>query len=94
MDFKATFYNDSGTTKSGRQTQNGVTIAVDPNVIPLGSWVEVKFPDGRIERRRADDTGRLIKQNKIDVYVARSTSEAMELGLQNVQIRVIKAQES
>lgn len=58
-----------GITASGRKVKNGVTVAVDPNVIPLGSWIEIKYPDGRVEKRRADDTGRLIKGHKLDIYV-------------------------
>lgn len=80
--FKATYYDAGfqstgkrpghpayGITKSGRKVKEGVTIAVDPNVIPLGTWIYVKYPDGRIEKRRADDTGGLVKGRHIDIYV-------------------------
>ena len=103
MDFTATFYNNGvastgkrpgdpgyGQTASGRFTEHGLTIAVDPSIIPLGSFVEVKFPDGRIETRRADDTGGAIKGNKIDIYYDAHDSRLRELGRQNVQVRRIK----
>lgn len=78
-----------GITYSGRKVQAGVTIAVDPNVIPLGSWVEVVFPDGRVEKRRADDTGSKIKGKKIDIYVP----DASEYGKHQVSVRVISTPE-
>jgi uncharacterized protein YabE (DUF348 family)/3D (Asp-Asp-Asp) domain-containing protein len=53
-----------GKTASGTTVQQGRTIAVDPDVIPLGWWVYI---DG-IGLRRAEDTGGAIKGNKIDVY--------------------------
>ncbi|TDF91606.1 3D domain-containing protein [Paenibacillus piri] len=53
-----------GLTSSGTKVMEGRTIAVDPNVIPLGWWVYI---DG-LGFRRAEDTGSAIKGNKIDVY--------------------------
>ncbi len=101
--FVATFYNegmestgkqsgdiDYGITASGRRVQSGVTIAVDPRIIALGSIVEVKYSDGRVERRRADDTGGMIKGNHIDVYKSVSEQELQELGRQKVFVRVIR----
>jgi uncharacterized protein YabE (DUF348 family)/3D (Asp-Asp-Asp) domain-containing protein len=55
---------NSGITYSGSTVQEGRTIAVDKNVIPIGWWVYI---DG-IGFRRAEDTGSAIKGNKIDVY--------------------------
>ncbi len=43
----------------------GKTIAVDPNIIPLGTWVWIDT----IGWRRAEDTGGLIKGNTIDVLM-------------------------
>lgn len=101
--FRASFYNLSerstgkrpghpayGITKSGRPAEDGVTIAVDPNIIPLGSWVEIKYPDGRIELRRADDTGSKIKGHKIDIFMDKPTEELLELGVMKVEVRVVR----
>lgn len=53
-----------GITASGTKVQEGRTIAVDKDVIPLGWWVYI---DG-IGFRRAEDTGSAIKGKKIDLY--------------------------
>ena len=50
-------------TKSGPIPQEGRTIAVDPDVIPLGTQVII---DGQIYT--AEDTGSAVKGNVIDIY--------------------------
>lgn len=74
-----------GTTASGTHVTEGRTIAVDPNVIPLGSKVE--FNNNVFV---AEDVGGAIKQNHIDVYIdghqrALSYSGA---GMRDVYIKV------
>jgi len=53
-----------GITASGTKVQEGRTIAVDPDVIPLGWWVYIEG----IGFRRAEDKGSAIKGKKIDIY--------------------------
>ena len=53
-----------GITATGTRVQEGRTIAVDPKVIPLGSWVYIEG----YGFRRAEDTGSAIKNNIIDIY--------------------------
>lgn len=53
-----------GNTASGTIPTAGRTIAVDPSVIPLGTRVII---NGQVYI--AEDTGGLIKGNKIDIYV-------------------------
>lgn len=50
-------------TKSGTIPQEGRTIAVDPDVIPLGTQVLI---DG--QTYTAEDTGSAVKGNVIDIY--------------------------
>ena len=70
---------DDGITASGVRSTPGVTVAVDPNVIPLGSDVLVDYGDGEIHYYRADDTGGSVKGNHIDLCVA-THEEALQLG--------------
>jgi len=59
-----------GITASGTKVTEGRTIAVDPNVIPMGWWVYIEG----IGFRRAEDKGGAIKGNKIDVFFESSKS--------------------
>jgi 3D (Asp-Asp-Asp) domain-containing protein len=58
-------------------------IAVDPNVIPLGSTVEVEGYGKAI----AVDIGGAINGNEIDVFIAGQDS-AMEWGRKSVKVKV------
>ncbi|GGO09136.1 ubiquitin-like domain-containing protein [Saccharibacillus kuerlensis] len=51
-------------TATGTTVTEGRTIAVDPNVIPLGWWVYIEG----YGYRKAEDTGGAIKGKKIDMY--------------------------
>lgn len=62
-------------TASGTRVQEGRTIAVDPDVIPLGWWIYIEG----VGFRRAEDTGGAIKGNKIDVYYD-SLEQAIHFG--------------
>lgn len=59
-----------GITASGVRATPGVTVAVDPAVIPLGADVLVDYGDGEICYYRADDTGSGVVGNHIDLCVA------------------------
>lgn len=54
-------------TSTGTKPKDG-TIAVDPSVIPYGSKIIILYPDGSIERGRAEDCGGAIKGNRLDVF--------------------------
>ena len=66
--------NDLGITASGRKCTDDATchtVAVDPAVIPLGTYLIIEGYDGIIFR--ADDTGSAINGYDIDIF---TTSEA------------------
>lgn len=67
-------------TKSGTIPQEGRTIAVDPNVIPLGTQVII---DGQIYT--AEDTGSAVKGNVIDIYF-NNHEEIEEYGRQDREV--------
>ncbi|AKG03767.1 peptidoglycan-binding protein [Salimicrobium jeotgali] len=77
----------SGTTATGqdlRANPNQKVIAVDPNVIPLGSKVWVEGYGTAI----AGDVGGAIKGNRIDVFMP-SNSDALDFGRRNVTVKVL-----
>ncbi|WP_059105742.1 peptidoglycan-binding protein [Shouchella shacheensis] len=77
----------SGTTATGidlRSNPNQKVVAVDPNVIPLGSRVYVEGYGEAI----AGDTGGAIKGQKIDLFVE-TKDEAFSFGRQQVNVTVI-----
>ena len=75
----------TGITASGVQATPYVTVAVDPDVIPLGSDVLVDYGDGEIHYYRADDTGGAVKGSHIDLCVS-SHQEALELGVRTATV--------
>ncbi|MBC8014278.1 MAG: hypothetical protein H7X79_00855 [Sporomusaceae bacterium] len=95
LNIKATAYapgpHDNGKwgnlTHIGTQVRPGI-IAVDPNVIPLGSRVYIEYPDGHGEYAIAEDTGGAIKGNRVDI-AKWSVNEAYDFGIQNVKVYVV-----
>ncbi|WP_136607551.1 3D domain-containing protein [Paenibacillus dokdonensis] len=76
-------------TATGTRVTEGRTIAVDPNVVPLGWWVYIEG----VGFRRAEDTGGAIKGNKIDIYydsVKRANSFGRKSGLKVYVIGPVK----
>lgn len=84
--------NGSGTglTASSTKVVEGRTIAVDPNVIPLGSVVAVYIPSANEYSGLylAEDTGGAIKNKKIDIAV--KASKAKAFGVKNVQVSILE----
>ena len=99
--FEATFYTAfcptgcTGVTATGVDVRNTIyhagkrIIAVDPNVIPLGSLVRVTLKDGTSFEATAQDTGGAIKGNRIDILVD-NRDEAYRLGRQSVKVEILK----
>ena len=73
------------TTKSGEPVTPGVTVAADPDVLPLGTRIYI---DG-IGERVVQDTGGAIKGHKIDLAVE-SHQEAVEFGCKTAKIYILE----
>jgi 3D (Asp-Asp-Asp) domain-containing protein len=81
-EFEVTYYcscekccgKTDGITYTGTQATEGRTIAVDPNIIPLGSKVII---DG--QTYIAEDIGGTIKNLRVDIYVS-DHQKALNLG--------------
>lgn len=72
------------TTYTGTEPTEGRTIAVDPDVIPLGSEVIING-----DTYVAEDIGGAIKGNHIDIYFD-SHEAALEWGKQDIEVTVIE----
>ncbi|MFG6148774.1 LysM peptidoglycan-binding domain-containing protein [Halobacillus sp. B23F22_1] len=77
----------SGVTSTGidlNANPDQKVVAVDPDVIPLGSKVHVEGYGVAI----AGDTGGAIQGNKVDLYM-QDRGEALDFGRQNVTVQVL-----
>lgn len=80
--FSLTFYVPD--KKWGYQTSTGVrsqhlkTCAVDPNVIPYGSVIQITGSNGQTLRLKAVDCGNGIKGSKIDIFYDGSVSDGYD----------------
>lgn len=70
-------------TYTGTKVLEGRTVAVDPEVIPLGS--EVRIPALSPYTYMAEDTGRLIRGNRIDIYME-NEQDCLNWGVRTVRI--------
>ena len=75
----------TGITSSGRMATPGVSVAVDPDVIPLGADVLVDYGDGEINYYRADDTGSGVGGNHIDLCME-SHEAALQAGVKTATV--------
>jgi 3D (Asp-Asp-Asp) domain-containing protein len=86
MDVQATGYTSTGNAKTATgTTPHHGTIAVDPDVIPLGTKMYIPGYGVGV----AEDTGGAIKGNIIDLYFD-SEQEAIQWGRRNVTIYILK----
>lgn len=92
--YVATCEGCSGITKTGVDVRSSIyyegkrIIAVDPNVIPLGSTVIVRTDSGESFEATAQDIGSAIQGNRIDILVE-SESEAYRLGRVSAEVEII-----
>ena len=88
----------SGVSLKGQTLESARAIAVDPNIIPLGSKVRLQFDDPKWQHLNgvytAVDTGGAIKGNHIDLFFgdfqsATPSREAMDFGRRTAKLAVI-----
>jgi 3D (Asp-Asp-Asp) domain-containing protein len=98
IDVEATAYTLGGNTAmgfdlTGLSREDAMVIAVDPDVIPLGSQVYITFDDAWSEYNgvyTASDTGGAINGNIVDVFVGHGNdSEAMSFGRRSATIEFL-----
>jgi len=88
----------TGFDLKGHTYKTARVIAVDPSVIPLGSKVYIQFTNEEYKNfsgiYHAEDTGRLIKGNKIDFFMEdtgeKVSQKAMDFGLTKANIIILK----
>lgn len=73
---------DATNTATGTTPTAGRTIAVDPDVIPLGSVVIINGHE-----YVAEDTGGIIDGNRVDIFF-NSHAEALEFGVQYADVSI------
>ncbi|HHZ03421.1 MAG TPA: hypothetical protein GX396_10910 [Tissierellia bacterium] len=78
-----------GITASGTKAQPG-TVAVDPNVIPLGTKLYIASTDGSPDYGFATalDTGSAIKGYRIDLFME-NNSDAINFGVRQVKVYIL-----
>lgn len=69
----------NGITASGAPVEAGVSCAVDPGLIPLGSTVWVDYGDGELHEYIAQDVGAWVNGAHVDLAVA-THDEALQMG--------------
>lgn len=83
----------SGVDLSGHSLWSARAIAVDPNVIPLGSKVRIMFEDEDAQQYNgiytAIDTGATINGNRIDIFFGNATNEALNFGVRKAKLQII-----
>ena len=86
-DFMATAYTNEGKTATERQTRPGI-VAADPDVLPLGSRIQVEGAGAYSGEYVVEDTGRKITGREIDIYIPRD-AEAKKFGRRKVRVRIL-----
>lgn len=82
---RATAYSGGGYCANGKRAKVG-RIAVDPSVIPLGTWLYVKG----YGICQACDTGGAIKGKKIDLYFNGGEKRCSRWGVRGTRVYILK----
>jgi|SRR5581483_734923 len=85
----ATAYSVRGETADGDVTKYRQTIAADPNVIPLGSRVQIEGAGRWSGTYTVTDTGRRIQGNSVDIFIP-DAAAAKAFGKKPVRVRILR----
>lgn len=89
MPVGVTMYCLQGTTRRGRYVRLGI-VAADPRFFPLSRYIELYAGRKYLGRFLVDDTGRLIRGARIDVWTA-NCREARRFGVQRGTAVLVRA---
>lgn len=78
-----------GITATGTKATQGRTIAVDPDVIPYGTKVLLRYADGTEHAYIAEDCGGAIQNNRIDVFTD-SHQAALVEGVKTAEVFIVE----
>ena len=87
MRFEATAFSQTGLTRKGTITHDGV-VAADPAVLPLGSVIRISEAGTYSGRYVVTDTGSKIRGRHIDVYIP-NQAEARQFGKKVVTVELL-----
>lgn len=100
-EFKVTYYCPcevccgewaDGITASGTQATQGRTVAANPQLLPYGSEILVRFEDGAEETYTVEDTGSALKGSHIDIFMD-SHEAALSEGVKTAEVFLIEGVE-
>ena len=88
----------SGANIAGKTREQAMSIAADPNVIPLGSQVKITFPEPYTHFNgvyTANDTGGGIKGKRVDIFMGdfgsnNSNQSVWDFGVREVKVQILK----
>lgn len=75
----------SGLTATGALAKPYFTVAVNPMVVPINSWIWIDA----LGWWKAQDTGNAIRGKKIDLCLS-TREEALEFGVRKMRIKILK----
>jgi 3D (Asp-Asp-Asp) domain-containing protein len=75
----------SGLTSTGAIAKPCFTVAVDPTVVPINSWIWIEG----LGWRKAYDTGNAIEGKKIDLCLS-TREETKEFGVRKIKVKILK----
>jgi len=99
--FKVTYYCPcatccgewaDGITASGTQATQGRTVAANPQFLPYGSEILVRFEDGTEETYTVEDCGGAVKGQHIDIFMD-SHEAALAEGVKTAEVFLIEGVE-